>query len=74
MAVSPEAIFLSTFVLISQNRQDEARSMLANAEWKPPLQGQQEENDLEIEHNRELLNLSHRIYELTTEIRRLAAR
>ena len=33
MMVSLEAIFLSTFLLISQNRQDEARSHLANMEW-----------------------------------------
>ncbi len=33
MIVSLEAIFLSTFVLISQNRADERRQLLANAEW-----------------------------------------
>ena len=31
MVVSLEAIFLSTFLLISQNRADERRQMLANA-------------------------------------------
>ena len=70
MAVSLEAIFLSTFLLISQNRQDEARGVLADAEWKL-VQKQEEENHLEIEQNKQLLELSRQIYELTTEIRRL---
>jgi len=33
MIVSLEAIFLSTFVMISQNRQDETRRHLAGQEW-----------------------------------------
>src|SRR5919197_1116988 len=33
MIVSLEAIFLSTFVMISQNRQDERRQVLADHEW-----------------------------------------
>src|SRR5712692_2344575 len=34
MMVSLEAIFLSTFLLISQNRSDERRQLLADQEWK----------------------------------------
>jgi uncharacterized membrane protein len=34
MIVSLEAIFLSTFVMISQNRQEDARRHLADQEWR----------------------------------------
>src|SRR5580765_6186723 len=34
MIVSLEAIFLSTFVMISQNRADAKRQVVANLEWK----------------------------------------
>ena len=34
MIVSLEAIFLSTFVMISQNRQDDARRHMADQEWQ----------------------------------------
>ena len=34
MIVSLEAIFLSTFVLISQNRADAKRQVVANLEWR----------------------------------------
>ena len=34
MIVSLEAIFLSTFVMISQNRADEKRQVLATQEWQ----------------------------------------
>jgi uncharacterized membrane protein len=73
MIVSLEAIFLSTFLLISQNRQDERRQMLADAEWKL-VQRQQSENRLEIKQNSELLTLSQQILELTTAIHELIGR
>ena len=72
MIVSLEAIFLSTFLLISQNRQDEARSYVANLEWQL-VQDQQKENQLEIQQNEQLLQLTNKILELTTAIRDLAA-
>ena len=34
MIVSLEAIFLSTFVMISQNRADEKRQVLADHQWQ----------------------------------------
>src|SRR4051794_436806 len=34
MIVSLEAIFLSTFVMISQNRADSKRQVIADAQWK----------------------------------------
>jgi uncharacterized membrane protein len=57
MIVSLEAIFLSTFVMISQNRADEKRVALANQAW-----GTVQEEDTQ---NEELLKLSKEILELT---------
>ncbi|HYT77652.1 MAG TPA: DUF1003 domain-containing protein [Actinomycetota bacterium] len=73
MMVSLEAIFLSTFLLISQNRQDERRQLLADAEWKL-VQEQQNENELEVKQNEELLDLSRQILELTRQIHGLSQR
>jgi uncharacterized membrane protein len=63
MIVSLEAIFLSTFLLISQNRADEKREMLADHQWELV---QQEEKQ-----NEELLSLSRQILDLTTAIHRI---
>ena len=63
MIVSLEAIFLSTFVLISQNRADAKRQVIANEQW----QLVQEED----KQNVQLINLSKQILELTKEIRQL---
>jgi uncharacterized membrane protein len=71
MMVSLEAIFLSTFLLISSNRQDEHRQVLADSEWKL-VQQQQSENQLEIKQNQELLSLSRQILDLTREVHRLS--
>jgi len=60
MIVSLEAIFLSTFVMISQNRADEKRQVLADHQW----QTVQEED----QQNQELLALSNQILELTKAI------
>jgi uncharacterized membrane protein len=64
MIVSLEAIFLSTFVMISQNRADAKRQVIADAQWKMV-----EEED---KQNVQLLDLSRQILTLTTEIRELA--
>ena len=53
MIVSLEAIFLSTFVMISQNRADAKRQVIADQQW----QTVQEED----QQNRELLDLSKQI-------------
>jgi uncharacterized membrane protein len=60
MIVSLEAIFLSTFVMISQNRADANRQAIADQQWQTV-----QEEDLQ---NQELLALSRQILELTTEI------
>ena len=60
MIVSLEAIFLSTFVMISQNRADERRQVLADQQWRT-VQGEERQNY-------ELLRLSTEILELTKAI------
>jgi uncharacterized membrane protein len=63
MIVSLEAIFLSTFVLITQNRQDEVRTRLAEKEW--------EIVKIEKQQNEELLSISNQILDLTKTIHEL---
>ena len=60
MIVSLEAIFLSTFVLISQNRADSKRQVIADQQWTTV----QEED----KQNVELLDLSRQILALTEEV------
>src|SRR5215204_2724839 len=64
MIVSLEAIFLSTFVMISQNRADAKRQVIANEQW----QTVQEED----RQNQELLGLSHQILSLVSEVHALS--
>jgi uncharacterized membrane protein len=65
MIVSLEAIFLSTFVLISQNRADAKREALADQQWQT-VQDEDKQNE-------ELLDLSHQILDLTKAIHSMAA-
>ena len=60
MIVSLEAIFLSTFVMISQNRADAKQQVVADQQWHTV----QEEDH----QNRELLDLSNQILALTREV------
>jgi uncharacterized membrane protein len=60
MIVSLEAIFLSTFVMISQNRADAKRQTVANLQW----QTVQEED----RQNVQLIDLSNQILELTKAV------
>ena len=60
MIVSLEAIFLSTFVMISQNRADAKRQVVANQQWQTVKE--------EDKQNQELLDLSNQILELTKAI------
>ena len=57
MIVSLEAIFLSAFVMISQNRADEKRQVIAGEAWRTVQQGEQQ--------NERLLRQSDDILELT---------
>ncbi len=77
MIVSLEAIFLSTFVMISQNRADEKRQVLADHQWEI-IQLEKQQNDdliqtveLEKTQNEQLLELSRQILTLTTEVHAL---
>ena len=63
MIVSLEAIFLSTFVMISQNRADAKRQVLADAQWKT-VQTEEAQNE-------QLIKLSTQILDLTNEIHRM---
>ena len=60
MIVSLEAIFLSTFVMISQNRADAKRQVIAGQQWQTVKE--------EDKQNQELLTLSNQILELTKAI------
>ena len=60
MIVSLEAIFLSTFVLISQNRADAKRQIIADQQWQTVKQ--------EDRQNEELLELSRQILDLAKAI------
>jgi uncharacterized membrane protein len=64
MIVSLEAIFLSTFVMISQNRQDDARRHLADQEWKL-VKAEEEQNEELIGLSTQILGLTKAIHELT---------
>ena len=60
MIVSLEAIFLSTFVLISQKRADARHQVIANHQWRTVKQ--------EDKQNEQLIKLSKQILELTRAI------
>ena len=66
MIVSLEAIFLSTFVMISQNRADTKRQVIANEQWQTVKE--------EDRQNEELLGVSHKILSLVTEVHALSDR
>ena len=63
LIVSLEAIFLSTFVMISQSRADEKPQVMTAQEWKSV--------QLEETQNEELLRLSKQILDLTNAIHSL---
>ena len=64
MIVSLEAIFLSTFVMISQNRADAKRQVIANQQWQTVKE--------EDKQNEELIHISNQILDLTKEIHSFA--
>jgi uncharacterized membrane protein len=60
MIVSLEAIFLSTFVMISQNRADAKREVLTQHQWAVIQK--------EDEQNQHLLDLTQKIHDLSQQI------
>ena len=64
MIVSLEAIFLSTFVLISQNRADAKRQVIADQQWATV--------QVEEEQNEKLIDLSEQMLKLIEQVRGFA--
>ena len=65
MIVSLEAIFLSTFVMVSQNRADEKRQVLADHQWQI-IQEEETQNEM-------LINISNQILDLTKAVHAVTA-
>jgi uncharacterized membrane protein len=67
MIVSLEAIFLSTFVMISQNRADARRQVLADAQWET-VQAEEHQNEQIITLSNQILDLTTAIHKMTNEL------
>jgi uncharacterized membrane protein len=65
MIVSLEAIFLTSFVMISQNRADAKHEVIADQQWQTVKE--------EDRQNEQLLELSKQILDLTTAVHDYAA-
>ena len=61
MIVSLEAIFLSTFVMISQNRADAKRQVIADQHWQI-VREEDRQNEQLLELSNEILNLTKAIH------------
>jgi uncharacterized membrane protein len=70
MMVSLEAIFLSTFVMISQNRADAKRQALADSEWEM-VQVEQQQNEQLINISQQILTLTQQVHQMTSEVNEL---
>ena len=68
MIVSLEAIFLSTFVMISQNRADARRQVFADQQYQM-IQEEKAQNELMIEQNKRIEAVDKSILDLTKEVR-----
>jgi uncharacterized membrane protein len=64
MIVSLEAIFLSTFILISQNRADERRQVVADHQWEL-VESREAQIERLMAASDEILRLTKVIHELT---------
>ncbi len=58
MNVSLEAIFLSTFVMISQNRADRKRQVLAEQQWET-VQKEDRQNEELLALSRQIIDVLH---------------
>jgi len=68
MIVSLEAIFLSTFVMISQNRADARRQVFADNQYTM-IQEEQKQNVELIEQGKRIEALTQSVLDLTQEVR-----
>jgi len=72
MVVSLEAIFLSTFVMISQNRADEKRQLLADQQWET-VQKEECQNEALLSLSMQILELARAAQQHTVDGARLGA-
>ena len=68
MIVSLEAIFLSTFVMISQNRADARRQVFADQQYVM-IQEEKKQNEQLIEQSKRIEELNKSILTLTQDVR-----
>jgi uncharacterized membrane protein len=73
MIVSLEAIFLSTFVMISQNRADVKRQVLADHQWDM-IQAEERQNQRLLDLSTQLVALTTQIHVLTTDMHQIVKR
>ena len=73
MIVSLEAIFLSTFVMISQNRADERRQVLADHQWEL-IQTEERQNQQLLALSTNILDLTKQVHALMSELRQTTPR
>ena len=73
MIVSLEAIFLSTFVMISQNRADEKRQVIADHQWEM-IQAEEKQNEQLLEMSNRLIGLNTEVHSLTQEVHQVLTR
>lgn len=66
MIVSLEAIFLSTFVMISQNRADQKREVLADHQWEM-IQAEEKQNRILLQLSQQILDLTAAIHDVTVK-------
>jgi uncharacterized membrane protein len=66
MIVSLEAIFLSTFVMISQNRADAKREVLADHQWDI-VQQEETQNEQLLEISQQILELTKAVHQMTVQ-------
>jgi uncharacterized membrane protein len=64
LAVSLEAIFLATFVMISQNRADAKRQILADHQWEF-VQAEEKQNEQLLQLSSQILDLTKAIHQMT---------
>jgi uncharacterized membrane protein len=80
MIVSLEAIFLSTFVMISQNRAEAKRLVIADEQWKTVQEEDRQNQELlnlsqeQDRQNKQLIDLSRETLQLTKQVRALAGK
>ncbi len=73
MIVSLEAMFLGTFVMISQNRADVKRQVLADHQWDM-IQAEERQNQRLLDLSTQLVALTTQIHALTTEVHQVVKR